>query len=157
MFLIYKYTNIDGNLGGTFTLLDSAFDSIYEPSRVSLARFDIDNDSYPDLVTGNFCGGIRFYTHFNTVGINTTQVVEAEPFDIFPNPATVSLTILFKKVLKNKLVRFSIIDVAGRTLQSGIITADKNATIPIESIAKGFYLIHFFIDGNLYIKNIIKE
>ena len=154
---IYHYLNIDGNLGGTFTLADSAFDSIFEPTRVSLARYDIDNDSYADLVTGNYCGGIRFYTHHNATGVITQEDDAGTLFDIYPNPVTSDLTIQFKKALKNKLARLKIVDATGRTLLSETIAVDSHAMISTQAIPNGFYLLQLTVDGNLYNKKLIKE
>ena len=110
------YNNIDGNLSGTFTLVDSSYESIYEPARVSISRFDIDNDTNADLVTGNFAGGVRFYTHYNAAGINTNNENPENLFTLFPNPAGDYIHLLLKKVLTTKSIDVSIIDVMGRNL-----------------------------------------
>ncbi len=155
---IYYYTNIDGNLAGTFTLVDSIFENIYEPDRVSINRFDIDNDSKADLATGNFAGGIRFYTHYNAAGVNLQNVEVDNVIQVFPNPAGdfIHLTLL-KKELKTKFINTEIIDVMGRILHSATFDNSSNMLIPVSSLAKGYYFIRININGVVYVKSIVKE
>lgn len=83
---IFYFNNIDGNLNGTFTLVDSAFQGIYEPKRVTLSRADIDGDLKYDLLTGCNAGGMRLYTQSSP---SLLTVSETPPsFVIIPNPAS---------------------------------------------------------------------
>ena len=154
---IYYYNNIDGNLSGTFTLVDSSYESIYEPARVSLSRFDIDNDTNADLVTGNFAGGVRFYTHYNAAGINTNNENPENLFTLFPNPAGDYIHLLLKKVLTTKSIDVSIIDVMGRNLCSYKLSVSDNIVIPVAELKAGFYFIRININGTDFVKTIIKE
>jgi hypothetical protein len=47
---IYHYTNIDGNLSGSFTLADSMYQNIYEATRSVPTVADLDGDSKYDLI-----------------------------------------------------------------------------------------------------------
>lgn len=154
---IYYYNNIDGNLSGTFTLVDSSYESIYEPARVSISRFDIDNDTNADLVTGNFAGGVRFYTHYNAAGINTNNENPENLFTLFPNPAGDYIHLLLKKVLTTKSIDVSIIDVMGRNLCSYKLSVSDNMVIPVAELTGGFYFIRMNINGTDFVKTIIKE
>lgn len=154
---IYHYTNIDGNLNGTFTLADSAFDSIYEPRRVTLSRYDIDNDGFTDLLTGNYAGGVRLYTHYNTTGISNYNEVNANMITVYPNPAKDILNIVLKNGLKNNSVTVTILDISGRTLKASLFKDKNEISIPIQGLSQGFYFISIDTGGQSYIKKIIKE
>ncbi len=65
---IFHYTNIDGNLAGTFTLADTMFQQIQELRRVTISKADIDNDGKFDLLTGCLAGGMRLYTQSAPLG-----------------------------------------------------------------------------------------
>ena len=58
---IYYYKDIDGNLSGHFTLKDSMLLYINEGSRSAVAVGNLNNDSYPDMIVGNYSGGLSFF------------------------------------------------------------------------------------------------
>jgi hypothetical protein len=82
---IYHFGNIDGNLTGTFTLLDSLFQGIQELKRVTLCKADIDGDSKFDLLTGCNSGGFRLYSQYTSSSISQLELLQN--FTIHPNPA----------------------------------------------------------------------
>ncbi|NQX98870.1 MAG: VCBS repeat-containing protein, partial [Flavobacteriales bacterium] len=82
---IYQFTNIDGNLNGTFSI-DSTFQNIWEGTASSVAMADLNNDGNLDLITGNSSGGISYYqADFIT---NAYEINSPNPnkMNIYPNP-----------------------------------------------------------------------
>lgn len=88
------YSNIDGNLTGTFTLVDSTYMGIWQGTRTAPNAADINADGYIDLVVGNYEGGLSYYKGVSS--ITTTSSIEDDPgfnFELFPNPADQTVTI----------------------------------------------------------------
>jgi subtilisin-like proprotein convertase family protein len=88
------YDNIDGNLTGTFTLVDSTFLNIREGERTAPSGYDINNDGYLDLVIGNYQGGVAFYKGVNSLNnVNNLQHSNHWNLELFPNPANTFITV----------------------------------------------------------------
>jgi Secretion system C-terminal sorting domain/FG-GAP-like repeat len=85
---LHLYQNIDGNLNGSFTLVDSVYLNIKQGSRTAPDLANIDNDAYVDLMLGNYQGGLTFYSGTSTViGIETYNASQNLSLTVFPNPA----------------------------------------------------------------------
>jgi hypothetical protein len=82
---IHHYGNIEGNLAGTWTLLDSTFLDIRDGSRTGVCAYDFTGDGELDLVIGNFRGGLSFWRSDLENAVSTYQ--RAAAFAIYPNPA----------------------------------------------------------------------
>jgi Secretion system C-terminal sorting domain/FG-GAP-like repeat len=113
---IYHYGNIDGNLSGTFTLLDSMYQNIYEPQLSVPAMADVDGDTAFDLVVGSLSGGVVLYTQNQTLSINTPND-ENVFFNVYPNPVQTNLTLNFvgENFARNLI---EVVDVAGKLIYS---------------------------------------
>ncbi len=86
---VYFYGNIDGNILGRYTLLDSLYDKA-ESNRirfnVSVGGGDLNNDGFCDLVLGQSAGGAQlWYQDDGTVGI--LEPDENLSLALYPNPA----------------------------------------------------------------------
>jgi hypothetical protein len=113
---LYHYGNIDGNLSGTFTLLDSMFQNIYEPQLAVPAMADVDGDTAFDLVIGSLAGGVVLYSQDQTLSINSPDD-ENVFFSIYPNPVQTNLTLNFGEAsFAGNLVE--VVDVTGKLIYS---------------------------------------
>ncbi|MFL5754653.1 MAG: FG-GAP repeat domain-containing protein, partial [Bacteroidia bacterium] len=84
---MYMYGNIDGNLNGSFSKIDSIYGGIREGEHVAPCIADFNGDGNPDLVIGNYSGGLAYYKgNPNTVSVQEQQVMLSD-LSIFPNPA----------------------------------------------------------------------
>lgn len=108
---VYYYNNIDGNLSGNFTLVDSAYQQIWEGTRISIAGSDINNDGFIDIVVGNYAGGVALYMGQSTNSIAEFRKEKIE-FSLFPNPANDQIN--FKIDNENATYKIEIIDMLGR-------------------------------------------
>lgn len=136
---IFHYTNIDGNLSGSFTLADSAFENIEELKRIVISVADIDGDSKPDLLTGCNAGGFRLYTQNAALGINNLTP-DSPVLTVFPNPASGRITVMLKGVLPFENGVLSLFDLSGKLIRQ-INLQQLQAGLDVSDLDKGLYLI----------------
>ncbi len=134
---IYNYSNIDGNLGGAFTLVDSSYKNLYEPLKSSPAMADIDGDGAFDLVIGNQSGGVVLYTQnsLNSIGENLVSELNAK---IYPNPIKDYVTLEIDKEISDGKVQLTIYDLSGKEILANAL-ASQTSTINTSTISSGFY------------------
>lgn len=87
---IESYSNIDGNLGGAFSLETETFGQIKAGEKTHVSLADIDNDGKLEMAVGNYRGGISIYkTDLDgPPPVATYQPVPGKKLvDVFPNPA----------------------------------------------------------------------
>jgi len=95
---VHYYTNIDNNLGGTFTLSDSllsglcgvALPELYGITSAACVA-NLEDASYMDLIVGNFSGGLNYYSQKTSPAVYTAieekGLAVALQFEVTPNPA----------------------------------------------------------------------
>jgi len=90
---LYHYGDIDNNIAGTWTLIDSTFMDLRDGYRTALCLYDYTGDGKLDMVLGNLRGGLSFWNSSNTLGFN--EVSDARSFfSLYPNPATTSVDLV---------------------------------------------------------------
>lgn len=82
---LYVYDNIENNIGGIFNKVSSSWGNIFQGIRTSASVADLNKDGIPDMVVGNYAGGISLYYGNNI--ISTHDAFKGIRFEIFPNPA----------------------------------------------------------------------
>jgi hypothetical protein len=153
---LYHYTNIDGNLSGTFTLADSTFQNIYQPTRACPTVADIDGDGKYDLIVGNQEGGVTLYTQNALLNAIHEETAGGSYFTLYPNPASSSLQLLLGQTPSSGRIEIQIFDVLGQQVmnQRSILT---NVGIDISELTPGLYLCKV-VDGNRsFSQTFIKE
>lgn len=125
----YLYNNIDGNLNGIFTELQSINDNVWEGSKTSVALSDLNNDGQADLIIGNQCGGLAFFKGDSSISNSVSEIYR--DFKVFPNPASHIISIDNKK--KETIFIFNS---AGR-----LEMISKNKNIDISNLPIGIYFI----------------
>ncbi len=147
---IVQYKNIDNNLNGTFTLVeeqmffvrDNNRFPINEGLRTSIAVMDINNDGFPEILVGNFAGGLTYYSGMQApsvfIGINE---VKTEPkILIYPNPCSDIVNIEFSDGFSpNKM---NIYDIFGKAVKHiNVIQGTQSITLQISDLPCGVYAI----------------
>ena len=149
---IYEYANIDNNLSGTFTLVDSMYYNIYEPQRLTVASADLDGDGIREILAGNYSGGMTLYKYDSTSGVGELQVPVAD-FNLYPNPASSELIIRFdtQSAQARDIVLY---DLSGKELmrkhQSGQVVV-----LQVDGLASGMYQCMVHESGGTFVKKLI--
>ena len=99
---IFQFTNIDNNLDGQFTAVNSTAASLWDGGKSAIAIADINNDNLPDMIIGNLSGGISYFSsdsllNDSNIVITNSSILADNRFNIFPNPTKKTLTINSKK------------------------------------------------------------
>lgn len=84
---LYHYAGIEGNLDGSWTLLDSTFLGVREGMRTGVCVHDLTGDGIPDLVIGNYRGGLSFWRSDEASGVGIREGYAGAAFHMLPNPA----------------------------------------------------------------------
>jgi hypothetical protein len=99
---IYLYGNIDGNLAGNFTLLDTVA-SKYLGNRygplTSIAGGDLNGDSKDDFVIGLYGGGVQVY--YQDIINSATEINSDSEVKVYPNPANDQFVVRVNTKLKS--------------------------------------------------------
>jgi hypothetical protein len=135
---LYMYGNIDGNLSGNFTLIDSTYNDIYEGEQMAPSLADFNADGKLDLVVGNYSGGLAYFKGVGTFGIEENSAVYSE-MNLFPNPVQNELNLSFND-FNNQLKEITIIDELGREIKK-IESNDVSILINTEVLNTGFYIV----------------
>jgi hypothetical protein len=154
---IYYYTEIDGNLDGSFLLSDTLAgliginDMINDFGyRSSCSLSDLDDDSHPELVAGNFSGGLNFISKNSQSPVN--QIGESGintcPFQVFPNPSDGFIHISCLSCKDNLEGQIGLLDITGKELMSKSCRfINKTFTLDLSAYTSGVYFLRIRIEG----------
>ncbi|MFN3874716.1 MAG: T9SS type A sorting domain-containing protein [Flavobacteriales bacterium] len=134
----YRYGAIEGNIGGAWALLDSMWMGIDEGARSVPCLHDFTGDGRPDLVAGNYRGGLSFWRSDEL----STVAGEGQPspaFSLWPNPARASVE-LSARALPAAGSRWLVHDALGRLALAEPARAGK-AVIDVSALPQGVYLV----------------
>lgn len=134
---IYAYSDIDGNLNGQFTLIDSTLTGQRFGKMIGVAAADFNNDQKPELMVGNAAGGLEFFRGTIPTSINSTPTLS---FTIYPNPAKDILHFQFDKAYS--AITLELFDVSGRLLLRKQIKQQQSGMLILpEDISTGIYFL----------------
>ncbi len=135
---IYQFTNIDGNLTGQFTPVNSTVSTIWDGGKCAFAFADINNDNNPEMILGNLSGGIAYFSSDTLLNDTTATYLTnstADNFTIYPNPASDRLIIT-----SNSYGTVSVKNLLGYTV---IMKEKRNNQLKINTskLANGIYIV----------------
>ena len=143
---LWYYKNIDNNIGGQFTLIDSTYQHIWEGTRMCITGKDITNDGRMDLVIGNYAGGVAFYMG-DTLKTSTKDIPAlAFDFSVFPSPASDHFIIRISDQNKtSKNYRLRLYNLIGEAIYQKEIEQKENI-ISISNLSNGVYFCEINTD-----------
>jgi hypothetical protein len=136
---IFHYDNIDGNLMGTFNVVDTMVSQLDIGPNSCPAVGNLNNDTLIDLIIGTKRGGVALYYGSSDISISIKENTYFNDIKLFPNPANDFITIASTSLnysLKNSY--YSIYDNMGRLIIKKQLETD---TISIQELYSGFYLL----------------
>jgi hypothetical protein len=145
---IYLYGNINGNLNGTYTPLDTVFSKAggYRSSyNLSVSGGDLNNDTLIDMLVGFYGGGVQvFYQDDNINSVSKGPGMEG--LRISPNPA--GDYVVVKSNFRGAGQRYRLYDLNGRLLSSEPMP-DHYSIIDTHELKAGIYLIRIFSEAGV--------
>ncbi len=146
---LFYYSNIDGNLSGKFTesdslgiLLDTTGASFDRGIRTASAVADINADGRPEMVAGNFSGGLEFF-HASpgaVTGLPHSRENRFGHLTIMPNP--VRDVVRFMLPGKEKSIRAIIYAADGRKVFSSVAIPSHNFfDLKLKNMKNGIYFL----------------
>ncbi len=134
---LFYYDNIDGNLTGAFTLVDSNYKEISEPIYATVSGSDITGDGLMDLAIGNQAGGFVIYKQVINTGIESIST-DALSMSIYPVPASESITVKINNDAAGKNLFLEIYDNTGKKIDSKKMN-DYYSIVSAENYPNGIY------------------
>jgi hypothetical protein len=145
---IFYYPDIDDNINGAYkespdlgTLIEIAGFNADRGYRTSAALSYLDQDGVPDLIAGNFSGGLEYFSKGQDPGVN--GITDSEQIgrfiSIFPNPSSGFLTITASPGANIQITMIELCDVTGRKVIEFNSFPGNSAMFDIGSMADGIY------------------
>ena len=147
---IYQFSNIENNIYGQFTELNSTVSSIWDGGKSALTLKDINSDNSPEMIIGNLAGGISYFSSdslFNDTTISYNNNTNKNLFTIYPNPNQDKINI--SSTLNGEI---KIYNLNGKIVKRKQKISEKE-TINISDLDKGIYLIKFLQNTKRFIIN----
>lgn len=137
---IHHYDHIEGNLNGTWDLVDSTWQDLREGANTAVMLYDFNNDGYKDAVIGNYRGGISYWR--NDYGLSTRAedgLTSRQAFTLLPNPAA-GATDLLLDVPVVKDLRVDVLNDVGQLVTTRPLR-DRRSTLDVQALLPGIYLV----------------
>mgnify|MGYP001485111523 CR=1 FL=1 len=147
---IYQFSNIENNIYGQFTELNSTVSNIWDGGKSALTLKDINSDNNPEMIVGNLAGGISYFSSdsiFNDTTILYNNNLNKNLFSIYPNPNQNKINI--SSTLNGEI---KIYNLNGKIVKRKQKISEKE-TINISDLDKGIYLIKFLQNTKRFIIN----
>ena len=140
---IYFYSGINENLDGEFKLVMKNYQWIDEGLRSALTIGNLNNDGYPDMIVGNYSGGLSYFDGTTAPPAGFTEHLSSDIFFVYPNPAGNSLSIRTHGSNNYESLTILILDISGKeAMRMKNFQLKKN--VDISELRKGIYLIKIF-------------
>jgi len=139
---ILYYNNIENHLTDTFNLAESKLLGIAEGWRTGVAVADLDNNGYPDMIAGNYAGGLAYYKGIAPppMGIAEKDILPSSAINLYPNPADNQLSITLSNIFNTLVYQISVYDLLGKPLITKTYHNTNHVTINLNSLSNGMYL-----------------
>lgn len=152
---INLYGNIDGNLNGSFALLDTVLKTIGGSRygyNLSVSGGDLNGDSLLDMAIGMYGGGMQIYYQNNPSNSVNELIKDNLLFSVLPNPASQQLVIKSNYNIDGALC--SVQDMLGRKIFSQYLRSGL-AVIDVSLIPAGVYMVRVSVGAGVQSQKVI--
>ena len=153
---LHYYDDIDGNVLGTFSLVDSTLDDIYTGTYSAPAVLDINSDNKFELFVGNIRGGISCFQSVTITDVGLNDYKLLDNISVYPNPATTNFFVDLSglNIGSYQSAKYRLSDVSGRMILDGTLTKTKTE-INCNNCTAGVYFLTINVDGQLSGRKIV--
>ncbi|MDW8394492.1 MAG: T9SS type A sorting domain-containing protein [Chitinophagales bacterium] len=144
---LMHYKNIDGNLDGAFTLVDSVYAGIRAGYRSTVSGADVNADGLVDLLVGNYRGGMTFY---DSKIVSAPLEAAADSVMVFPNPAGHQIQIQ----MPYPNARVLLMDALGRQRKEQL-SPGQSLGIDVTDLPQGWYTVHVVYPTQRLVANLL--
>ncbi len=168
--LVFYYRDISNNLSGTFgkdsnMVHTTEYDVFYSVQhfenqdknmqiidmklKSSMTVGDLNQDGYPDMIIGNFAGGLNYFKGTPPLGIGISQPIREFGGDItlFPNPAGYRINIAIQGGDQSMRSVTSVWTITGQQVMKVINNGDDYFQIDISQLPNGIYLLRVEVES----------
>lgn len=141
---IFYYNNIGGNLDGAFNLVMKNYLWIDEGLRSATAIGNLNGDSYPDMIVGNYAGGLAYFAGTTPPPAGKGEKPAMDyAIQVYPNPANEYINIDFPASPDVKIVKISLMDFSGKEI---LTIFGGSSRLKTNDLKEGIYLLKFWIE-----------
>jgi hypothetical protein len=152
---IWQYTNIDNNLAGTFTRVNTVLNSIDEGEESIISIANINNDAQFEFLIGNKRGGLGLYTEYIVSSLDIVSA-SSNTFTVAPNPTNGQVNIEFANLI-NKNVVLQVRNMLGQVVLSKGVWLEQTMNVNLQNLPTGTYVLSVETDKERYISKLIKQ
>jgi hypothetical protein len=156
---IYYYGNIDNNLNGTFSRIDTNYQSINEGTFTNISGADINNDGKIELVIGNYGGGVSIFSTdlAAPVGITDNEFKNLA-ISVSPNPSNSNCLLNLGRMVYDKSIIVTVYNLLGQ-VQSFFSASPNTDVININTnaYADGIYICKLSINNQSKMLKIVVQ
>lgn len=152
---IEVYENIDGNLDGEFTMVDSTFGKIREGQVTHIDIADINGNGKMDYIVGNSRGGLGFFTSDSPVSTTNLSNGKLLNIKVLPNPAS---DFVYFEVdgFKEGKTQLRVINSVGQIVLEKLLPYWKSG-VDLSRLPAGIYFCEITIGENRGVKKLVKK
>lgn len=145
---VYLFEQIAGNLQGAFspsdrlaTILDTIGVDFDRGFRSAAVLADLNADGQPEMLVGNFSGGLELFHADATVLPGLSEQKEMQ-FQLAPNPVETLLQVRLNEMASAKVV-VTVHDLSGRVVLHETLKTDdvSSGTLDVHTLKAGIYVI----------------
>ncbi|HRZ42909.1 MAG TPA: T9SS type A sorting domain-containing protein [Bacteroidales bacterium] len=167
---VFYYRDIDGNLAGVFGKDSNMYHTTDYDLFYSVQHFenedhnpvtidaklksavtlgDLNGDGYPEMIVGNWAGGLHFYKGSKPLGVGIEPPAKdfTGEVKLYPNPASGSVTIEIQDGDRSMQVHTSVFSITGQMLLQQQQTGDDHFRLDATSLPEGVYLVRIKISS----------
>jgi hypothetical protein len=148
---VHHYDSIESNIFGYYRQVDTTLLGTPHGIRSGVAVADINGDTYMDIFTGNYRGGLSFFKGDPNGNVSIAENVFPE-ITLYPNPSS---GILYFESSIGGQFKLDIYDITGRLIQKNSVA--NNGMIDLRTFEKGVYLVNIKYGSQWITKKIVRQ